>query len=702
LGGWKEKEGGQVFRKTKETRKRTIAVSTERVFPGHFFRLLFFLILIFPARTFGQEGSGPPAQLTPVEITSTRIPGPVDEATDSVTIINTGEIRANSAPLAIDQIRGVPGVSINASGSVGEDAAIWIRGSEQYQSLVLFDGVRLNSPYTRAADLGDYFIAGLDRIEILKGAFSSLYGSDAIGGVINLVPYPGRSLFQGVRKEKGVSAWAEGGSMKTFKERAELFSAGEKYAFSLGYSRADSGGRNARDGFAGNLAAGKLQVLIPGGIEAGVSGLFSQSNKELYLDTPLSIYLQNGVLTQVKDSNYSWGRETALAAVSLRKKLVWNGEILVQGSVLRGEDDLLNPSDPGWADYHKSWTDTLKKGAGLQVHLTPVGMNSVLFGAEYFEEEAQQEMETNLPQGGQGDPERLKIEGGRIERALFLEDRFKLMGFFLNAGVRMDFNSDSPDSGPFISPRGSAAFKLDRFGTKIRAGFGRGYRAPSIDERFFPIQGNPELKPEEAWSYDAGAEQEFKKYGIKFDLTGFWIRYVNLIGMVPDSFQFQNSDRAGSDGLEAGLAYQPDPRIRIKLGYTFNRARKRTIELDESSQEPVKKWSDFFWRPQNSLVGSLDVVPVKNLALGFFWEWRDGYDEPYDILAPDGKLLTGGNPGFVRVNLFSEYTIPSSLKPVEGLSVFFRGENIFNRKYSELKGYPMPGISFYGGVNLKM
>ncbi len=675
---------------------------TERVFPGRFFRLLFLLILIFPARTFGQEGSDPSTQLSPVEVTSTRIPTPVSESTDSITIINSREIKADSAPLVSDQIREVPGVGVQASGSVGEQTAIRIRGSEQYQSLILFDGVRLNSSFTRAADLSDFFVAGLDRIEIVRGAFSSLYGSDAIGGVINLIPYPGRSLLRGERKENGVSVWAEGGSFSAGKERAEIFSAGEASAVSLGLARVDSGGRNARDGFAGNLATGKYQVMVPGGVEVGISALFSNSKKELYLDTPISLYLQSGVLTQVRDSNYSIDRETLLTSISLRKSLFLNGELLINGSILRGEEDLLNPPDPSWTDSYSSWTNALRKGIGFQLNLSPIKNNSILFGGEYSEEDAREILETNLMQGGQGDPQWLKIDGGRIERAVFIEDQLKIKDiFFLNAGLRGDFSSDLPDSKFFLSPRGSAAFVLGPWGTKIRGGVGRGYRAPAVEERFFPIQGNPELKPEEAWSYDAGLEQEIKKYGIKLDLTGFWLRYKNLIGLVPDSFQLQNSDLAKADGLEAGLAYQPDKRIQIKLGYTFNRARKRTFEPDENGL-PVKKWVNFFWRPRHSFGGTLNIIPVKNLFAGISWEWRGGYDEPYDLLNPDGKLLQGNNPGFARVNLFSEYTIPYSLKPVESLSVFFRGENILNQKYSELKGYPMPGISFYGGVNLKI
>ena len=677
---------------------------TERVFPGHFFRFLFLLILIFPARTFGQEGSDPSTQLTPVEVTSTRIPTPVSESTDSITIINPREIRAESAPLVTDQIRTVPGVGVQTSGSMGEQTLIRIRGSEQYQGLILFDGVSLNSPYNRAADLADFFVAGLDRIEIVRGAFSSLYGSDAIGGVINLVPYPGRSLLRGIKSEKGISAWAEGGSFATFKERAEIFSAGEESTFSLGLARVDSGGRNARDGFAGNLATGKFQLLVPGGVEVGISSLFSNSKKDLYLDIPYSLSLQNNVLTQVRDSNYSVERETFLTAISLRKSLFLNGELLINGSVLQGEQDLNNPSDPGWTDYNNSWTNSLRKGTGIQIHLIPVEMNSILLGAEYSEEKASQVMETNQNQGGQGDPQWFKIDGGRIQRAIFLEDQLKIKDiFFLNAGARMDFSSDVPNSSPFLSPRGSAAFKLDRWGTKIRGGFGRGYRTPSVDERFFPQpRGNPELKPEEAWSYDAGLEQEFKEYGLKLDLTGFWIRYKNLIGMVPDSWQLQNSDLARSDGLETGLTYQPDQRIQFKFGYTFNRARKRTYEFDEVSGLPAKKWVNFFWRPEHSFDWAVSILPVERLYVGLSGEYRGKFNEPSDIQNPDGILLKGNNPGFNLLNFLSEYTIPYSLKPVESLSVFFRGENIFNQKYSELKGYPMPGISFYGGVNLKI
>jgi outer membrane receptor protein involved in Fe transport len=150
------------------------------------------------------------------------------------------------------------------------------------------------------------------------------------------------------------------------------------------------------------------------------------------------------------------------------------------------------------------------------------------------------------------------------------------------------------------------------------------------------------------------------------------------------------------------LVFQPDKRIKIRFGYTFNQMRKRTYEFDEVSGQPMEKWVNFFWRPEHSFSGTLSVLPMEKLYVGLSWENRGRFDEPYDILNPGGTLLKGNNPGFNRLNLFSEYTVPYSLQPMESLSVFFRGENLLNKKYSEVKGFPLPGISFYGGVNLKI
>ena len=669
---------------------------------------IFSLLLIFSSSVRSSAASEP-VRLEPVVVTSTRVEEPAGEVTDSVTIILPEDIEVGAAPLVIDELRRVPGVQVQRSGTIGEQTIVRFRGSEKNHCLILYNGIRLNSAYDRVGDLGDFVALSLDRVEVVRGTFSALYGSDAIGGVINIIPLPGRSLRESGEQKLRVSLMAEGGSMSTLRESLNVVSRGDIHSLSVGASRIDTAGQNERDGFFGNFASASGKILVPGGGEVGVSAVFSNSEKEVYLDVPLSLYIQNMVLTLVRDSNYSVSRETVLAGLTFRQPLADLAELSFNGSALWGSLDFNNPTDPGWPDYNVSEISTARRSAGLLFQLKPVEQNAVLVGAEYSEEEAEENMETNLPTGGMGPIEEFFIEGKRFERALFIEDRTKIGGvFFLNAGVRFDYSSDVPGGDVFISPRGSAAAVLQDWGTKIRGGVGRGYRTPSVNERFFPMKGNPALEPEEAWSYEAGVEQEFERYGIVMNATFFYLDFQNVVGMVPGEVQLQNAEEARSFGIEAGVSCRPLEWLSLRAGYTFDDAEKKTMIMTAPGVFE-ERWVDFFWRPAHSLSASIEAGPVSGLRVRLTGEYQGEYhephditDEPYDYLDPDGNIIGGDNPGFTLFNLYSEYRIPYRVSPLESVSVFMRLENVFNADYYELKGYPSPGISAYGGLRLNI
>ena len=669
---------------------------------------LFSFVYLFPYPAASQDISTEPVQLEPVVVTTTRGEQPAGDVTDSVTIIPSQEYETGAAPLVIDELRRVPGAQVQRSGSIGEQTVVRLRGGEKNQVLVLYDGIRLNATYDRVADIAVSTAISLDRVEVVRGTFSALYGSDAIGGVINIIPAPGRSLNGLGGRKFQVSVGVEGGSMRTLTESLNLYSQSEIHAVSLGVSRIDTNGQNDRDGFSGTYTSGRFQLLVPGGGELTLSAVYSNSEKELYLDTPLSLYVQNMMFTLARDSNFSAGRDLALAGFSFRQPVLEIGAATLYGSASWSGTDLTNPADPDISDYHVSEIENTRRGAGALFDLTLIEENEVLLGMEYFEEDAEEDMESNLPTGGMGSPMEFVIEGKKFERAIYLEDRLKISGrYFLNAGVRFDFSSDVPGDEVFISPRGSAAVKLSESGTKLRGGVGRGYRSPSVNERFFPMKGNPELEPEEAWSYEAGVEQKIDQYNVALSGTFFYIDFENIIGAVPGFVALQNTEQARSYGLEAEVAWRPLDWLSLRAGYTFNKAEKETTLMNELG-DFEEKWVDFFWRPRNNIFTEIEARPIENLRVRLSGEYRGEYDEPHDImdqpydyLDPDGDILSGDNPGFTVFNLYSEYRIPYTLA-AEEVEVFLRIENLFDADYFEAKGYPAPGISAYGGVKVRI
>jgi len=156
---------------------------------AHIFLLLCFFCLCLPLSA-RAEGVDQPEIVTlePIIITADRLPLPIGKSTSSVTLITEKEITGNHVTLPDEILRGIPGLSVNCSGTMGETISIRLRGGNSYQTLVLIDGMKVNSPWDgRYGEWGNTELTNIGRIEIIKGTQSTLYGSEAIGGVVHLL-----------------------------------------------------------------------------------------------------------------------------------------------------------------------------------------------------------------------------------------------------------------------------------------------------------------------------------------------------------------------------------------------------------------------------------------------------------------------------------------------------------------------------------
>src|SRR6478672_5178550 len=172
------------------------------------------LFIFFP--NFSQGGEPPPADsLPPVVVTATRTEVPLNQLTTSLTVITADDIRERQAELVLEVLRDVPGVDVVQTGSMGNTTSVFIRGSESNQVLVMIDGVEINSTTTGAYDFANLTTESIERIEVLRGAGGTLYGSQAIGGVINIITKRGEGPM-----EVGLSA--QGGLKSTNREVATL------------------------------------------------------------------------------------------------------------------------------------------------------------------------------------------------------------------------------------------------------------------------------------------------------------------------------------------------------------------------------------------------------------------------------------------------------------------------------------------------
>jgi vitamin B12 transporter len=194
-------------------------------------------------------------------ITPDRIETTLREVANSVSIVSEEEIAAKGASSVAEALRDVPGVDVVRSGGPGGNSSIFLRGTNSEHTLVLIDGVEANNPIStnRSYNFADLGVDEIEKIEILRGPQSTVYGSDAIGGVINIIT---KKSAEGFRS----SAAFEGGSRDTFRERATLGGASKQFNYSLGASRQDIGGISAADSRLGNEERDRYEIC--GGLEA--------------------------------------------------------------------------------------------------------------------------------------------------------------------------------------------------------------------------------------------------------------------------------------------------------------------------------------------------------------------------------------------------------------------------------------------------
>jgi vitamin B12 transporter len=255
--------------------------------------------------------------------------------------------------------------------------------------------------------------------------------------------------------------------------------------------------------------------------------------------------------------------------------------------------------------------------------------------------------------------------------ALYLNNKLKLMGesLIITAGARYD---DLDTSGTKTTFRFGAAFSLSATGAIIKAGYGTGFRAPSLNELFFPFYGNPGLKPEETTSWEVGISQDLFEDRVHLSITYFDQEYENLIWTDPKTFTAANIKDAHVKGMETGLAIQATDYMNIKAGYTY----LDTEDRQSGKQLPL--------RPQDKLNIAVDVSTSNFTATADYTFVGDRFDSSVK------RTLSS----YSIVNMSGSYTVSG------GLTLFARIENLFDEEYEEIGSFNTPGLSFYGGVRV--
>lgn len=602
-------------------------------------------------------------------ITATRLETPSREVASSSTVITTQDIQERQYQTVGDALRGVPALDVVRSGGKGQPTSVFIRGAKSEHTLVLIDGIEVNDPITpaRTFDFANLTTDEVERIEIIRGPQSTLYGSDAIGGVINIITRRGEG-------PPRITLQAEGGSFHTYRERVGLSGGNDFANLSLSISRTDTDGisaANERDGNSERDGYDNTSVSTRFGLTPSED--FSIDFFFRYLDSAADIDNFGGPFGD-DPNNVLETRRMFLRAESNLTTLddLWEQTIgLSVSSHDRRNDNDPDPDHP--LDLLRSSFEGRLIGFDWQHSFYLHESNILTFGFEAEEEEGKSEYYSESMFGPYSStfPEKTASTLG-----YYAQDQIKLRDrLFTTVGVRLDEHSRF---GTETTYRIAPAYVIEETGTKLKATYGTGFKAPTLFQ-LFSDYGNSALDPETSEGWDAGVEQQLLGEKLTMGVTYFHNEFDDLIDFDFVTSTYKNIAQAESQGVEAFAAARANEHLTVAASYTYTDAQDETTGEDLLRRARHKFSMDVNYRFQDKGTIRCEVVYVgerEDVDTSTFPAARVELDE------------------YTLVNLAGSYEI------TENLEVFGRVENLTDEDYEEVKGFGTPGVAGYVGLKL--
>ncbi|HEY1707033.1 MAG TPA: TonB-dependent receptor [Rhizomicrobium sp.] len=612
-----------------------------------------------------------------VVVTATRTPEPAKLTGTSIDVITANDLQNQQINFVTDALAEVPGLSMSRTGGAGQTTSIFIRGANSGQSLFLIDGVRLEDPSATdgGAVLQDVLVNNIDRIEVLRGPQSTLYGSDAMGGVVNILSRRGGDqpfAFTGSAEGGSFGTWHGNIAADGTEGRVE-YGAAVNYFDTDGTSAADSrNGNTEADGYRNFGATFNTRIHATDDISVDLRGYYTDSHVDFDGFPPPNFTFQD---------DPEFGKNTLYAGyaglnVSLLDGRFTNLLALIGLNSDRKDfgnfDFLTGAFSPTINFYGKGGSGRFEYEGVFQVNDT----NELVFGAE--------SQHTTLETHSVFDLTPLD-HGSRTTDGYYGQWQSTLFeALTLTGGVRYDHDSEF---GGHTSVKLNGAYNIDSTGTTLRAAYGDGFKAPSLYELFSDFS-NPvtALKPEQSHGWEAGIDQPFLDGNAKASLTYFQSNYDNLIdffscfGIASPACTLRafaggyyfNVNRARTDGVEGELTAKIVDTLSADANFTTLTAR------NETNGFPLAK------RPDFSANGTLTWAPTPDWSLGGGVNYvGPRYNDAF---------------GSVRLSSSTEANLFGSWQFVEHWQVYGRVDNLFDDRSEPVSGYGRPGRAFFAGV----
>jgi vitamin B12 transporter len=620
--------------------------------------------------------------LPEVTVTATRYPVPPESLAATLTVLRGEELRAEGIRFVGDALRQVPGVQVAQSGGYGAQTSLFVRGGESDYVKVLIDGIPVNDP-GGAYDLSSLTTDNVERIEILRGPASVLYGSDAITGVVQIITRRGTGAPE-------LDAAAEAGSYGTVRWEGAARGGGDGIGWSASLSRLTTDGLYAfNNRYRNTVASAQVRARAGSSTHAALSIRYHDGKYNFPTDFTGA---------PIDSNQFNTERATTLS-LNLTQGLgpLLRAELLLgRNETIRGYDDTLPPGQ-GANAFSVSQASIQRNTVDARLLYLGLPRTTLLGGAAFDDEDEQDFSRSDGDFGPFSDSfTASRTNWGFYAQATAQPDaRLQLI-----AGGRAD---DNQRFGTFWTYR-IAALAFITPATRLRASAGKGFKEPAFFDTFATgfTKGNPALRPERSTSYEAGVEQDLGRGLVTLSATAFAQRFRDLIQYAatppaPDGPNYFNIAAANASGIEAGAELKRLGPVEAGASYTWLHTTVTDAGFDSGPDATFVQDQRLIRRPAHTLTLHAGVRPSARMQLGAVVTFVGSRDDLRfaQFPTPTARVTL---PGYHTVDLSSRIILVRSRHGFPGFAAQARVENLFDEQYQQIAGFLSRGRTLVIGV----
>jgi iron complex outermembrane receptor protein/vitamin B12 transporter len=592
-----------------------------------------------------------------IVVTGTRLPMTSSGLAQNVTVIEHAEILASNPSGIEDVLSRVTGIYVDQAGSAGGFMSMYLRGAENSHLLILLDGVRLNDPTTTRGstyDLSSIDVNQIERIEVLRGPASAVYGGEALAGVIHFITR--RAAVNGI---DGSGYMAVGGDdERSYGALLNLGNGSLQAQLNAGHIESGESGDDATLDL--DSASGSLRLVDTGWFTAGVfAGRVERDSEGFPDDSGGPRLAVNRELTDRTSTDRRYGADIRLGGSD-------DLQLQLAASVFdrdaRDDNAAIDAGQRFPVPAFVTDTGFKRRDLSLVLNRNWGPELAIVAGAEFADEDGQLASRGDFL--GTGSPQTLDFSLDRETSSLFLEARFPLLaGVGAQLGLRHDEVDEGDDSDRETTPHLGLVWELPDAATTLKANYNEGFKPPSFFALGFPLGGNPALEPEHSKNMDLILARRLDAAGSVVQLSVFKTRYKDLVDFDSDTFTNINRGTIVVQGIE--------PELRLRLDRHWHvQANASLLDIDErDGLQPLRN------------------RPERTAALSLTRDFDAGHTA-FIGLAYSGDFLDRSNPtGDIRMSSFTVVNAAGSLR-FGPLRVSLGIDNLLDEDYEQFVGFP--------------